>query len=214
MISIINPDVQKYLSNNIEEKDPLLRKIEIYASKNKIPILDPASSRLFELLLELRKPESFLEIGTAIGYSAIRAARILKSKVGITTLELSSDNVKLAKSFFGEAGLSDIINLIEVNALDFLRETNDLYDFIFLDADKEDYPEYLELVIERMLPGGLLLVDNLLWKGFVASNEVPGEYKKSTEFIREFNARFLNHNLLKSTIVPVGDGLGLAVKSH
>jgi caffeoyl-CoA O-methyltransferase len=212
MPEITSADLAEYLLKFRSLKDPLLKKLEEYACSYKIPILEPESAEFLELLLKIYRPESFLEIGTAIGYSTIRAAKTLPKCTYITTIELSNHNVEIARSNFQEAGVEEFINLIEGNALDILRKFDKKFDFIFLDADKEDYPDYLPLIMKRLNKNGVLLVDNLLWKGFVLSQEIPNEYKKSTEFIKKFNAEFLNHPDMKSTIIPIGDGLGLGLK--
>ena len=106
----------------------------------------------------------------------------------------------------------DRINILEGNALKILPSLNKKYDFIFLDADKEDYLELFNYSLNILNLSGVILIDNLLWKGYVAAEEIPEEYKKSTELIRKFNAQFLSHPKLKSSILSIGDGLGLGIK--
>ena len=108
--------------------------------------------------------------------------------------------------------MEECINIIEGNALEILPSLNKKYDFIFLDADKEDYLELFNKSLKILNLGGVIFIDNLLWKGFAASESVPNQYKKSTELIRKFNAQFLAHPKLKSSILSIGDGIGLGIK--
>ncbi|MCW8849322.1 MAG: O-methyltransferase, partial [Melioribacteraceae bacterium] len=171
-----------------------------------------SSVKFLEQLVKIHNTKNFLEIGTAIGYSTIRVAKNLQTVSRISTIEVSKDNIKLAKSFFDEANLTDRINILEGDAREIIPKLKEEFDFIFLDADKEDYLELFELSIKVLKDGGIILVDNLLWHGFTAAAEIPEKYKKSTEFIRKFNAQFLSHPKLISSILPIGDGLGLGIK--
>lgn len=213
MPDILHSDQLLYLEKFIESNDPLLKKMEIFAAKNRIPILDRLSVQFLEQLVKIYNPRNFLEIGTAIGYSTIRVAKNLKSEAKISTIEVSKDNIKLAKSFIEEANFLDRINILQGDALKIIPQLKEEYDFIFLDADKEDYLKLFELSLNLLKEGGIILVDNLLWHGYTASSKVPAKYKKSTEFIRKFNAQFLSHPKLKSSILPIGDGLGLGIKN-
>jgi caffeoyl-CoA O-methyltransferase len=212
-MNILQPDQAAYLESlKRKDKEPLYIKMEEFAKEKNIPILEDISAEFLEQLLYIYRPKSFLEIGTAIGYSTIRVAKLLKNETLIDTIEISKDNLVLCKSFIQEAGLENRINILEGDALKILPQLNKYYDFIFLDADKEDYLELLNHSLNILNVGGVILIDNLLWKGFTASKEIPDQYKKSTELIRKFNAQFLSHPKLKSSILPIGDGLGLGIK--
>ena len=213
MPDIILPEQLSYLEKFNVSSDLLLRKMESFASEKNIPILDKSSVLFLEQLVKIYNPKNFLEIGTAIGYSTIRVAKNLSTSAKISTIEISKVNINYAKSFINETNLSDRINILEGNALKLIPELKEEFDFIFLDADKEDYLELFDISFKILKNGGIILVDNLLWHGYAASEEIPEEYKKSTEFIRKFNAKFISHPKLKSTILPIGDGLGLGIKN-
>lgn len=213
MSNILLPEQLSYLQNFQKEKDDLILKMEVFAEQNNIPILEKHSAEFLEQLVYLYSPKLFLEIGTAIGYSTIRVAKLLKNEALIHTIEMSKDNINLAKSFIEQTDLSPKIKILEGNAKNILPKLNTEFDFIFLDADKEDYMELFDLSMRLLKFDGIILVDNLLWKGYTASVNIPEEYKKSTEFIRKFNAKFLNSPNLKTTILPIGDGLGLGIKT-
>lgn len=211
-MNILFPDQLAYLNSFSRNEDKLFFKMEKFALENNIPILAKASAEFLEQIIYISKPKSFLEIGTAIGYSTIRVAKLLNNNANIDTIEISKNNIELSKSFIKEANLLSRIHVLEGNALKIIPKLDFMYDFIFLDADKEDYLSLFELALTKLEIGGIILVDNLLWKGFAASEKVSEEYKKSTEFIKKFNAEFLNNPKLKSSILPIGDGLGLGIK--
>jgi predicted O-methyltransferase YrrM len=212
MSRILYPEQYEYLNKTIAKKDQFIVELEKFAHDNRIPILDQQSAEFLDLLLQISKPKSFLEIGTAIGYSTIRVSKMLSNDAKIHTIELSKNNIRIAKSNFEKAGLCERINIFEGNAIEIMQKLDSKYDFIFLDADKEDYSKLFKLAIKLLDVGSVILVDNLLWKGYTVSKTVPDEYKKSTELIRKFNAEFLGSPFLKSSILPIGDGLGIGIK--
>ncbi len=212
MGNILQPRQKKYLEKFKSEKDPLILEIESYAKKFRVPILSWDSAALLEQLIIIYKPRRVLEIGTAIAYSSIRIARNLKDNCSIDTLEKSKDNAKIAKENIARSGLSKKINLIFGDALETIPKIKYNYDFIFLDADKEDYKTLFDLSVEKLKKGGVVFADNLLWHGHAASGRVPAKQKTSTMHIREFNDMFTSAPNLKSTIIPVGDGIGIGIK--
>ena len=129
------------------------------------------------------------------------------------TIELSKDNIALAKGFIERAELGEKIKLIEGDALNIMPRLKKKYDFIFLDADKEDYKRLFDYAIVLLKKGGVIVVDNLLWQGYAAASRVPAKYKESTKHIKQFNKIFINQPNLKSTILPIGDGIGLGIKN-
>ncbi|MCX7797738.1 MAG: O-methyltransferase [Melioribacter sp.] len=202
----------KYLESLRIAPDSLIKEIENFAKVNNIPILDWQAAEFLEQLIIMLKPKRVLEIGTAIAYSSIRIARRLKKKAILDTIEKSRDNVVIAREFIQKAGLEHKINLIEGNALDILPSLTKKYDLIFLDSDKQDYEKLFYYSLVLLKKRGVIFIDNLLWHGFVASKKVPDSYKNSTKVIREFNKIFSNHSSLYTTILPIGDGIGLGVK--
>lgn len=212
MSNIIIPSQLKYFNQFRNEKDPLIIEMEQYAKEYKVPILNWYAAEFMEQLVQLLNPKRVLEIGTAIAYSSIRIARNLKKKAVVHTIEMSEDNAEIAKGFIERSGLQDKIILKIGNALTIMPQLQKKYDFIFLDADKEDYKRLFDYSMILLKKGGVIFIDNLLWHGFVANQKVPKDYKISTKHIREFNKIFMNQPSLKSMILPVGDGVGLGVK--
>ena len=213
MDKILNLVQQNYLRAFRKKSADLIAEMEKYASEHSVPILNWQSAEFIEQLVTVKNPKRILEIGTAIGYSTIRMAKNLKGKSVIHTIEKSSDNIVIAKKFMIKSGLAGKIKLLDGDALNIMPQLKKKYDLIFLDADKEDYTRLFDYSLVLLRRGGILIVDNLLWHGFAASSRVPKQYKESTRHIREFNNLFMNQPNLKSTILPIGDGLGIGVKN-
>ncbi|MBA4252198.1 MAG: O-methyltransferase [Chlorobiaceae bacterium] len=212
MPRIIYEIQEKYISSFAENDDELILSIEEYAKQNSVPILDKNASQFLELIIKSYQPKRVLEIGTAIGYSSIKIARSLDKKGILHTIEISENNIQLANENILKSGLSKKIKIFKGEAKEIIPDLKKKYNLIFLDADKEDYLELLELSIPKLKNNGIIIVDNLLWHGWVAKTRVIKKYKRSTEFIREFNNIFMNHPKLFATILTIGDGIGIAVK--
>ncbi len=212
MNKILYPVQNNYLEEFKRSNDPLIAEMELYAGENNVPILSWQSAEFLEQLIKIVKPKRVLEIGTAIGYSSIRIAKNLKKKSKLTTIEMSKDNLELAKKYFAKSEVNKKIKLVFGNALDVIPTLNKKYDFIFLDADKNYYKKLFDLSLNHLKKGGIIFVDNLLWHGYAAAKRVPSNYKVSAKFIKEFNKIFTSHPHLKTTILPIGDGIGLGVK--
>ena len=129
-----------------------------------------------------------------------------------TTLTLSEDNIEKAKENIQKSGLEEKINLLFGDALNIMPQLKKKYDFIFLDADKEDYKRLFDYSLVLLKKEGIVFVDNLLWHGYAASKRVPQKYKSSSKQIRDFNLVFTSQENLKTTILSVGDGIGIGVK--
>jgi predicted O-methyltransferase YrrM len=212
MEKILYPSQHKYLYQFKDQNDPLIKEMEKYADEHQIPILDWKSAAFMEILIRIINPKRVLEIGTAIAYSSIRIARNLKKKGIVQTIEKSKDNIVLAKGYIKKSGVEEKIKILAGKAFEIMPELEKKYDFIFLDADKNEYSKLFELSIVLLKKGGVIMVDNLLWGGHAAAEKVPAKYKTSTEHIRNFNKEFMANPRLKASIIPVGDGLGIGVK--
>ncbi len=212
MSNILYAAQEKYLKKFKSTNDSLIDNMEDYAKKNKVPILSWDSAAFLEQLIQIYQPKKVLELGTAIAYSSIRIARNLGKTGMIDTIEKSKDNLDRARKNVKKSGLNKKINIIFGDALEIMPKIKNKYDFIFLDADKEDYIKLFNYSMLLLKKGGVLFVDNLLWHGYAASSKVPPAQKKSTSNIRDFNEKFTSHPNLNATILPVGDGIGLGIK--
>ncbi len=212
MSSILYEAQETYLNQFKSSNDPLILEMEAYAKEYKVPILSWQSAQFLEILIRITKPKRVLEIGAAIAYSSIRIAKNLKKKAVLHTIEKSKDNIDIARKNIGKAGLDYKIEILEGDALFIMPGLDKKYDFIFLDADKEDYMQLFNFSITLLKKRGLIFIDNLLWHGYAAVEEVPLNYRESARHIKEFNDVFIKHKKLKTTIIPVGDGIGIGVK--
>lgn len=212
MDKILFPVQTEYIQSFRKNNDPLVADMEDYALKNNIPILLWDSAEIMEQLIILHRPKRVLEIGTAIAYSSIRIARCLRKKGVVHTIEKSPENVAVANEFIKKSGAGEKIKVFKGEALDVMPEFKKKYDFIFLDADKNDYTKLFDLSFALLKRGGVIFVDNLLWHGYAAVEKIPEKLKNSAKNIKEFNKTFMSHPGLKTTLLPIGDGIGLGIK--
>jgi predicted O-methyltransferase YrrM len=212
MSKILFPEQKNYLEGFRIEKDELILEMEKYAAENKVPILSWQAAEFLEQLIRIKKPKRVLELGTAIGYSTIRIAKNLKKKSMIHSIERVDESIEIANGFIEQSGVGDKIEIFKGDALNVMPSLSKKYDFIFLDADKEVYATLFDYSLVLLKKGGIIFVDNLLWHGYAAAKRVPSGYKKSTKNIRDFNNIFMSHKNLISTIIPIGDGIGLGIK--
>ena len=212
MPEIIYKKQLDYLTSLKKQSDKLITEMEEFAHKKSIPILNSLSADFLEKIVLAKQPKHILEIGTAIAYSSIRIARQLSGDAKIETIEKSKDNIKLATEYIKRAKLESRINILQGDALAIMPVLDRKYDLIFLDADKQDYEKLFMLSLIILKKGGILFVDNLLWYGYPASRTVPESYKRSTNFIKEFNQLFIHHPDIDTSIFPIGDGIGIGVK--
>jgi caffeoyl-CoA O-methyltransferase len=213
MPSIVEPRHLDYLDSLKAAPDALIREMENYAAERGVPILDRRAAELLETLVRAARPARLLEIGTAIGYSAVRMARAAEKDAVVETIELSEEMIAQAERNFERSGADERIRLHKGDAREILPALEGAFDLIFLDADKEDYEAYFDVAVEKLREGGTLVVDNLLWHGYAAPGaEIPERYRESTEHIRRFNRAFLDSPALDATILTVADGVGVGVK--
>lgn len=212
MSKILLTAQEKYLNSFKKNRSELLLEIESFAKQNSIPILNWLAAEFLEQLVLIQRPLRVLEIGTAIGYSTIRIASQMRKKSMLDTIESSRDNIAIAVENFRKSNLDAKINLIEGDAIDIMPTLKHKYDLIFLDADKEDYEKLFYYSLMLMNKRGIFFVDNLMWHGYAASSKPPAKYRDSTKHIKEFNILFTSQNTLQTTILPIGDGIGIGVK--
>ena len=208
--AIIQRQQAEYLDRHLPEEDQLLLEMESYAAEHKVPIADREVACFLEISARSSKAKKALEIGMAIGYSVIHIARGMGKDGLVVTIEPNDDMIRASERFLRSASVRDQVRIERGKALDVMPKLAETYDLLFIDAVKEEYAEYLDLGLPRLNTGGLVIVDNLLWGGKVADDSEQND--PSTLALREFNQYFVNHPQLRAEILPVGDGLGYAVK--
>jgi caffeoyl-CoA O-methyltransferase len=201
--------VDDYLYSMLPKRDEVLAEMEDYASEHNVPIVGPAVARILQQLALTIDAKNVFELGSAIGYSTIWWAQAVGEKGRVIYTDGDPKNTERARRYFDRAGVSSRITLHTGDALEFLSEQKQQYDIIFNDVDKEDYPRVLRLVSPRLRKGGLFITDNVLWSGRVAEKN-PKEPR--TKAILEFNRLLYNSPDFYTTILPIRDGLAVALK--
>jgi caffeoyl-CoA O-methyltransferase len=210
MHGITSAPVENYLYSLLPPRDEVLMTMESEAAKRSIPIVGPAVARVLCQLAVICGAKTVFELGSAIGYSTIWWARAVGDGGRVIYTDGDRKNADEARGYFERAGVSDRITIKVGDALEFLSEEKREFDIIFCDVDKEDYPRAFRLAVPRLRQGGLFVADNVLWSGKVAQ---PNPSEDSTKAILEFNRLLYNSGELFTTILPIRDGLAVAVKS-
>jgi len=201
--------VDDYLYSMLPKRDPVLEEMEEYASEHNVPIVGPAVACVLQQLALMIEAKTVFELGSAIGYSTIWWARAVGEKGHVIYTDGDAKNAERARGYFERAGVSKRITLHTGDALEVLSEEKRQFDIIFNDVDKEDYPRVLRMVLPRLRKGGLFITDNVLWSGRVAEKN-PKEAR--TKSILEFNRLLYSVPEFYTTILPIRDGLAVALK--
>jgi len=211
---MINYDyINEYVRNTIRKNDGILKELEEFAEKNHVPIIQPEVARLMQVLGRIIRPKNILEVGTAIGYSAILLSEILEPDGKIDTIDRYELMIERAKENIKRAGLSAVINVITGDALDVLKCLDKKYDLIFLDAAKGQYMEFLPECMRMLKPKGVIRSDNVLYKGMVANDELVVRRKKTiVRRMRDYLDAICNCDELDTSLIPVGDGFAISYK--
>jgi len=209
MQTIVGSSVEDYLYSLLPARDSVLTKMEEEAAIRKIPIVGPLVGRFFYQLALVHQPNRIFEMGSAIGYSTIWWARAVGASGEVHYTDGNKKNAEEAERWFNDAGVTGSIKIHVGSAFDILDSTSGLFDIIFCDIDKGDYPAAFRKAIPRLRKGGLLVADNVLWGGRVAES---GGGDQWTEAIREFNKLLYSTEGIFSTIIPLRDGLSLSLK--
>lgn len=214
--AIVPPYITDYLRSHSTHSNDFMHELEKYALENHVPIIEPESARFLETMCTLKQPKKILEIGCAIGYSAILMANNSDPNSEIMTLEYSPEMVKLARANIEKAGLNNRIKVIEADAKDYVSyiDEDECFDMIFLDGPKAHYYFMLDDCVRLLKKGGLLISDNVLYKGMTADdNHVIRRKITIVSRLREFIDTLCKHPQLKSSILPLGDGVTVSVKT-
>ena len=189
-----------------------LEKIKQEALEENIPILMDDTLETIEDLLENRKLSRILEIGTAVGYSAICFSKFLEPEGSIDTIEREEDRVKKAKENIKKAHVEEKINIYSGDAVDILPTLEGKYDMIFIDAAKGKYPFFLSHALRLLSENGIILADNVLYKGYVMSNYNKHKQRTAVRNLREYLKEVCENPNLETKILEVGDGLAVSKK--
>jgi predicted O-methyltransferase YrrM len=211
-MDIANAAVQQYSEKYTSPEDELLKKVYEFTIQNHSRhhmISGPLQGKFLEMVSSMIKPKKILEIGTFTGYSALCLAKGLQDDGSLHTIELREEDAKSAKGFFDQSFFKEKIILHIGDALEIVGKLDDTWDLVFIDADKENYIRYFNLVLPKVKQNGFILADNVLFHGEVLEKEIRG---KSAKAIQAFNDFLLKRTDVEKMLLPLRDGLMLIRK--
>ncbi|WP_240056565.1 O-methyltransferase [Bacillus mesophilum] len=209
-----NDKLHTYIEKLTNERHPLLMEMEQYAEENGVPIMELVGIEALLQLLRIQQAKSILEVGTAIGYSALRMALTLPESK-IVTLERDEERIKLAGQYIQRSGREEQIIQLTGDALELEQEVkhHGPYDAIFIDAAKGQYQRFFEMYAPFLKDDGVIVTDNVLFKGLVCEDEIENKRIRSlVKKINLFNEWLMSHEDYDTVILPVGDGIAISKK--
>jgi len=213
-MDFLSPELLAYCEDHSSGEDELLRHI---SRETHAKVLMPRmlsghlQGKTLELLVKMLNPQIILEIGTFTGYSGICFARGLGENGRLITLDINEELEDMVRGFFEKSGLASKIDYRIGNAMDIIPTIKEKFDMVFIDADKANYINYYNLVVEKMKQGGIILADNVLWSGKVIIEEGK-KIDKDTQIILDYNKMVQNDPRVENVLLPIRDGLMLARK--
>ena len=212
MNEFINKDILDYVELNSQQEPTLLKELN---KETHLKILNPRmlcssyQGRVLSIISKIIKPKKVLEIGTYTGYSALCIAEGLDKTGIIHTLDLNEELKEIQNKYFKKSGFENQIHQHIGNAIEIIPKINECFDFVYLDADKENYDKYFDLVIDKIVSGGVLISDNVLWSGKVLNNK---NKDLITQKLIEFNQLVKKDKRLDTIILPIRDGISISRK--
>jgi len=207
-MDLLNPDIERYIGGHTSPEDPVLEKLyrETYLRVLNPRMLSGHVQGVFlEMVSRMISPQNILEIGTYTGYSALCLVKGLVKNGMLHTIEINPELVDFAKRFFSQAGIESKIIQYTGDALRIIPQIKEKFDLVFIDAAKEHYLDYYQLVIEKVKSGGFILADNALWDGKVTQKHISGD--KETPGIRAFNEFVQKDNRVQNVLLSIRDGI-------
>ena len=214
MSDIVNNKIEDYIRKNSSKEPEILKDLN---KETYLKVLNPRmlsghiQGRFLSIITKLIKPKKILEIGTYTGYSAICMAEGLIEKGIIHTIDINEELVSIQNKYFAKSKCNNSIIQHVGDARNIIKSINEKFDLVFLDADKENYIEYYELVIEKVKKGGLIIADNVLWTGKVVEPENDDD--ELTQYLIDFNKMINEDDRVENIILPLRDGLNVILKN-
>ena len=211
---IVNDRITAYINSLDTGNGALCDSIEEEALVSRVPVIRRETASFLKTLVTLKRPQQILEVGTAVGYSALLMSRVMPEDCHITTIEKYEKRIPAAKENFKRAGKEQCITLLEGDAEEILRTLSGPYDFIFMDAAKGQYLHWLPLLLKLLPPGGVLVSDNVLQDGDIIESRYAVERRNRTIHarMREYLYTLTHMEEFETSIVPIGDGVTVSVK--
>lgn len=213
---IINERMLTYINSLDSGNAPFLEELEQEALDTRVPIIRKDMQTFLKTFLAMKHPKRILEVGTAIGFSALLMCEYSEPDVHITTIENYEKRIPVARANFARAGREKQITLLEGDAQDILKELEGPFDFIFMDAAKGQYIFYLPELLRLLEPGGVLITDNVLQDGDIIESHFAVERRNRTIYkrMRDYLYELTHHGQLVTSVLPVGDGITVSVKTR
>ena len=202
----ISPEMDRYLENHTSAEPEILKRLrkETFQKTTQPHMISGyLQGRLLSILSKIASPKLILEIGTFTGYASLCLAEGLQKEGKLYTIDINEDLAYLPKKYFAESEFSNQINFKLQDAKEFLKEADETFDLVFIDADKENYARYYDLIINRVPLGGYILADNVLWSGKVLDEKSD----KDTRAIKAFNDKIQDDARVENVLLPVRDGI-------
>ena len=211
---IVDERMVTYINSLDTGSGQFLDQLELQAKKDRVPIIRREMQSFLKVLLQIKKPTKILEVGTAVGFSALLMAKYTPEDTRIVTIEKYEKRIPVAKANFQAAGMDHRITLLEGDALEILREMEDSFDFIFMDAAKGQYIHFYPEVMRLLAPEGILVSDNVLQEGDLIESHFAVERRNRTIYnrMREYLYVLKHDERLETSILPVGDGAAVSYK--
>ena len=210
MSSQLEPRLSEYLETLEASHDPLINEMEQIAKEKGFPIVGHQCAKRMAILCMAIDAKRVVELGSGFGYSTMWFAKAVGEGGKVVHTEFDIDNVETAKSFLSKAGLIERVHFHNGDGLDFLSKSNEIWDAVFIDANKPQYPQALKTAVEKIREGGWIFAHNVIWSGNIAD---PANSDDSTKSLREYLNQALNHPHLLTYIDPVHDGLAISLKT-
>ncbi|MGH9345590.1 MAG: O-methyltransferase [Terriglobia bacterium] len=211
MSGILEGPIERYIDLILPARDSVLREMERYAAKHKIPIVGPSCARVLFQIASLIDARRVFELGSAIGYSTLWLARAVGKKGTVFYTDSDPANAERAEAYLKRAGVLKRVKILTGDALELLKSTPGQFDMIFNDVNKIQYPAVLRLAAPRVRKGGIFVTDNVFWSGRVAQAAAKDD---ATRAIQQFNRKLYRSKDFFTTLVPLRDGLAVAVKQQ
>ncbi|HEY4543416.1 MAG TPA: O-methyltransferase [Tissierellaceae bacterium] len=215
-MSNINQDyIVDYLREVTPNNKEFLQELEVFAHKEHVPIIEPEVAQLLKVILKIKKPEKILEVGTAIGYSSMLMADALNKNCEIITIERYDKMFNLATENIKKNGFDKVIDIRFNDALEELPKIDEKFDLIFIDAAKGQYIEFFDLVRDKLNEDGIIISDNVLYKGMVANDELVLRRKKTiVKRLRNYLEYINDIKEYTTALIPIGDGVAVTYRGE
>lgn len=213
---IVDERMVTYINSLDVGNTPFLDELERQACEDFVPIIRREMQSFLKVLLAVHRPAKILEVGTAVGFSTLLMSEYTGADCHITTIEKYEKRIPIARENFKKAGREDRITLLEGDAMEILKELEDCFDFIFMDAAKGQYIHFLPEVLRLLKPGGVLVSDNVLQDGDIIESRFAVERRNRTIYkrMRDYLYELKHNEQLLTTIIPIGDGATVSIKQE